>query len=37
MKVNCVFTSGFTPTPATPDWKLPEAMGSFSPIFREAF
>src|ERR1022692_1442190 len=37
MKVNCVFTSGLMPTPPTPGWKLPEAIGSFSPIFNVAF
>src|SRR5580658_9757672 len=34
--VNCVLTRGLTPTPATPGWKLPLAVGTFSPILSVA-
>src|SRR5580658_7906131 len=34
---NWVLTSGLIPTPPTPGWKLPEAVGSRSPIFNVDF
>src|ERR1700733_5055802 len=34
---NCVLTSGLMPTPPTPGWKLPDAVGSRSPIFNVDF
>src|ERR1700693_4593267 len=34
---NWVLTSGLMPTPPTPGWKLPEAVGSRSPIFNVDF
>src|SRR5687767_14555253 len=37
MNWNCVFTSGLIPTPPMPGWKLPDAVGWRSPIFRLAF
>ncbi len=32
-----MLTRGLTPTPATPGWKLPLAVGTFWPILRRGF